>query len=213
MDYKTAYQVTAHGVQKTGLKETALTAQHLDVGKKELVAADGFRLVIARIDDVPKYPDYTQLIPKEFVVELELDIEQLYLNARLYNANKSSIVRMHLEERVLVFTQENLGVRSFMTYTIVSDKRQTKNPKQVRIAINSEYLLQCVNAMKQYCGIKVYQEELRKQEAGYSCKIRRGKMAEPLSTTCKLSITNSDKPMMFSVGDYTEVIMPMFVQW
>jgi DNA polymerase III sliding clamp (beta) subunit (PCNA family) len=209
MDFKTAYQVTAHGVEKNKIDtRQTLAAQHLNESAKELVASDGFRIVLAKINDIPKYPDYTQLIPKEFTVILELDIEKLYLNAKLHNANKSSIVRMVLNDGELVFRQDKLGVQSAMPCTIVTDNRKKKKPQAVRIAINSEYLLQCVTAMKQYCGVKVHvdknEDVLREMKR---------KTSKPLFSSCKLSITDRDKAMMFSVGDYTEIIMPMFIEW
>jgi len=127
-----------------------------------------------------------------------LDIEHLYLNAKLHNVNKNSIVRMLWGENELVFKQDKLGVRSSMPCPILTDNRNKKKPQKIRIAINSEYLLQCATAMKQYCGVKIQKER---------------KVVEPLFKSCKLSITDHDKPMMFSVGDYTEVIMPMYIQW
>jgi len=209
MDKRIAYKLVAHAVAKD-ISRPKLAAPYLDEKKQAMVGADGFRCVMIELDPPEKYYDYIALIPTTYQVILEVSIPDLINTAKLHNANKGALTKVFLVDDVnseespsLIFKQENMSVQSAISCRIVEDKRVSET--DIFFAINSQYLYDLAMAVKTY-------------QNSYTITIahtQRWKKHTKICpfTTINIQIASPTSPVLFSVGEYREVIMPMFTQW
>lgn len=190
MKEKQARKLAEHAVERDGLRE-ALSVAHYNKARKELVAADGFRLVVIKIDpcDMP-FPNYVVLIPdsKQILSTIEVDISDLHKIASLFMNTKCTSVRLILEDKTIkccsgakndaeediIYTEAYLPISA-----VIGQKND------VKVAVNPKYLLDTAKALKSIKGL----------------------------IKCKIVICSPSQPIVFKAGDYTEVVMPMYVKW
>jgi len=190
MKEKQARKLAEHAVERYDIRE-ALSVSHYNEERQELVAADGFRLVVIKIDPcLQPFPNYVILIPdsKRILSTMEVNVSDLYKIASLFMNTKCTSVRMILEDKTIkccsgprndpeddiIYTEAYLPVS-----TVIGQKTD------VKVAVNPKYLLDTAKALK---SIKE-------------------------STKCKIAICSPSAPITFKAGDYTEVVMPMYVKW
>lgn len=190
MKEKQARKLAEHAVEKDDIRE-ALSVSHYNEERQELVAADGFRLVVIKIDPCEKpFPNYVILIPdaKQILSTIEVEISDLHKIASLFMNTKCTSVRLMLEDKTIkccsgaknkpeediIYTEAYLPVS-----TVIGQK------KDVKVAVNPKYLLDTAKALKSLKGL----------------------------TKCKIAICSPSQPITFKAGDYTEVVMPMYVEW
>jgi len=101
----------------------------------------------------------------------------------------------------LIFRQENMRVESSISCNIVEDKRGDN--KDIKFAINSQYLYDMAMAIKTYQASYKVEHKSRGKKHVKICPYQ----------TINIQINSPTTPVLFSIGEYREVIMPMFVQW
>jgi len=190
MKEKLARKLVEHAVAKDEIRE-ALSVAHYNQELGEIVAADGFRMVVVKVEPCDKpFPNYRILIPdsKHILSTIEVDIKDLLNIASLFINTKCTSIRLVLEDKYIKCSsgsktqiEENIIYsEAYLPFATVAGRK-----KDVKVAINPKYLLETAKALKSISGL----------------------------VKCKISICSPAEPIVITAGDYTEVVMPMYVQW
>jgi len=157
---------------------------HYDAERSQLVTTDGWRLAIAKVDPIREFPNYSNLIPAEYKVILELAIGDLLAVAEAMTAELPPTIKITLVDMdsKLLFEAAIAGgsiLRVEIPCKVIADQRT--RGEEIKTAIQSDFLLDCAKAMRQ------------------------------MNTTCTLQINRPVSPIMFKAGtEYCEVIMPVY---
>jgi len=190
MKEKLARKLVEHAVAKDEIRE-ALSVAHYNQELGEIVAADGFRMVVVKVEPCDKpFPNYRILIPdpKRILSTIEVDIKALFNIASLFINTKCTSVRLIVEDKYIKccsgaktkIEEDIIYSEAYLPFSYIAGKK-----KGAKVAINPKYLLETARALKSMSGI----------------------------VKCKISISSPAEPILIKAGDYTEVVMPMYVQW
>jgi len=185
-----ARKLVEHAVAKDEVREV-LTVAYYNQELGEIVAVDGFRMVVVKVEPFDKpFPNYRILVPdsKHILSTVEVDIKDLFNIASLFMNTKCTSIRLILEDKYIkccsgskTQIEENIIYsEAYLPFTNVAGRK-----KDTKVAVNPRYLLDTARALKNIKGL----------------------------SKCKISICSPSEPILIKAGDYTEVVMPMYVKW
>ena len=114
----------------------------VEEGKRIFFEADNIMLVSQLIEQ--KFPEYKNIIPKEFKVQLTVDRDKMIGVTRRASVltNDRNLIRIKLEKKVLSISANNAELGS--SYDMMTVKGVTED---IEIGANSVYLLEALNNM------------------------------------------------------------------
>lgn len=179
------YKLVDHAKNTDTVIRPVLSVPHYIKETNTVVAADGFRIAFAKILEIGEYPNWEKLIPKEHKVVVEVSTNELAMVVQPF-VSLGKLVEGYIVR--IVFEKNKMRLYTeyecFPNFSVtLGYKVIDGDTKGVKIALNPKYLLACAKSLK------VAADE------------------------CTIEINKPSDPVLFVAGNYSELIMPMYVQW
>jgi hypothetical protein len=187
-----AVSIVSHACAKDGKAEAMMP--HWDSVNNMMVAVDGYRIAIAKMDiDLPPFMNYQTFIPKASTWSASLSVSSL------------------LEAMDALSRVGHGVVKVFSAIGHIDLEAETSDGKPVRLSLEAELIQGSASPEEKIALNASYVVDFCKSVA---------KMEKATKNSdwglCEMSVLNMQQPVKFTAGpkgEYMELIMPTVIQW